>query len=1147
MMNFKNSKTAKVVSGFVGFATVAMMMGPSIASAATVEELTAQINALLAQVSSLQSTQSSTSQTTTTGSGYQFKSDLTIGSKGQAVTELQMILVAKGFLTMPSGVAMGYFGNLTKSAVMAWQASAGIAPAAGYVGPKSRAALNGMSSSSSSTTTTTTTTGMVPGCTSTSGFSATTGQSCATGAVVSTVAGCTSTMGFSPTTGQACSAATTSAVPGTGVTAALDATSPMSSVLIAGQSVGTLGVFRIMNGGTTEVKVTNIKFKRTGISSDTTLANVYLYKGGSRVTDAASVSVGVISFNDAGGIFMIPAGGSVSIAVRSDIALSTNGQTVGVMLTGVTAGGTEATGVPVSSAEHTIATTPTDMATINFTTTTVTPAAASIDPQNDYTVWQKAITVGSKDVNLKAMRFRQIGSVQSGDLNNFRLYVDGVMVGTAVASLDSMNYVNFMFATPATLKTGSRTIKLVADVVGGSNRNFQFSLRQAGDMEAADSQFGVTVLPCVSCTAINIVTAFSTMDAGLQTINPGTLTITKMTDSPSGNVVLAGSSVVLAKFTLRAQGEKLKVESLRVNQTNSNGGSVVASNVTKLRNGALFANGVQVGSTADIWEDSAATFFTQYNLGSSLILEPGKDVTLEVRADLADSDGTDNMAANDTIVVNIASSTASNVQRMASGSYFANTLVTGNSLTVAAGTLTLSKFTAYANQTVTSPQTAYKLGEFRLTSGSTEGVNLNTFTIANTGTITDMTNLYIVYGTKTSSVKAASSTSLAWSINETLAPNTTMNIMVYGTIGAGLTAGAWNGTLTVAGTSQNSGQAVTSSVVAGQQISISTGSLTASVSATTPVAANVVGNTMPMVASYKFNASNDAFTITELTATTTDSSAISEVIFKDGATEIGRQPFNGNYATKTGLALLIPANTSKTIDVYVSLGSVGTNAGQTGSNVGISIRGMKYRNSNGVETTATSSMTEVATLLGNNQFVYKTKPVITNVALPTSVLTAGTMSVYKFQVAADAGGTLSWRKISLNVGTSAPSGAFTVTGWTLYDAANESTALANVNASSGSAVMVDFTSSVDQEVSGSKTYVVKATIGGSPVTGSTVSHSIGTGVSVHTNPVVFSSVGVPSRFTWSDQAITPHTASVASWNDEYLVRNLPTDSLTLTK
>jgi hypothetical protein len=42
---------------------------------------------------------------------------------------------------MPAGVSKGYFGALTKSAVMKWQAAVGISPAAGYFGPISRAKL----------------------------------------------------------------------------------------------------------------------------------------------------------------------------------------------------------------------------------------------------------------------------------------------------------------------------------------------------------------------------------------------------------------------------------------------------------------------------------------------------------------------------------------------------------------------------------------------------------------------------------------------------------------------------------------------------------------------------------------------------------------------------------------------------------------------------------------------------------------------------------------------------------------------------------------------------------------------------------------------------------------------------------------------
>ncbi len=67
---------------------------------------------------------------------------LTIGSKGQSVVNLQTYLVGQGHLVMPAGVAMGYFGPLTQSAVSKWQAANGVVPAAGYFGPLSLAKYN---------------------------------------------------------------------------------------------------------------------------------------------------------------------------------------------------------------------------------------------------------------------------------------------------------------------------------------------------------------------------------------------------------------------------------------------------------------------------------------------------------------------------------------------------------------------------------------------------------------------------------------------------------------------------------------------------------------------------------------------------------------------------------------------------------------------------------------------------------------------------------------------------------------------------------------------------------------------------------------------------------------------------------------------
>jgi len=68
-----------------------------------------------------------------------FTRDLTLGATGADVTALQQGLIANGY-SIAAG-ATGYFGGQTQAAVMAWQKAAGITPAAGYFGPKSRAAF----------------------------------------------------------------------------------------------------------------------------------------------------------------------------------------------------------------------------------------------------------------------------------------------------------------------------------------------------------------------------------------------------------------------------------------------------------------------------------------------------------------------------------------------------------------------------------------------------------------------------------------------------------------------------------------------------------------------------------------------------------------------------------------------------------------------------------------------------------------------------------------------------------------------------------------------------------------------------------------------------------------------------------------------
>lgn len=69
--------------------------------------------------------------------------DLSFGSRGIDVVTFQTFLESKGLLTMPAGVAKGYFGSLTQSALMKYQASVDV-PATGYFGPITRGVISNM-------------------------------------------------------------------------------------------------------------------------------------------------------------------------------------------------------------------------------------------------------------------------------------------------------------------------------------------------------------------------------------------------------------------------------------------------------------------------------------------------------------------------------------------------------------------------------------------------------------------------------------------------------------------------------------------------------------------------------------------------------------------------------------------------------------------------------------------------------------------------------------------------------------------------------------------------------------------------------------------------------------------------------------------
>ena len=139
-MTIAQNFASKFAVAFVAVAMIFSMFASAVSAQESNEDLQDTINDLLAQIAALQAGMETTTTTTTTTTTCDVPmAPLTVGAQGGGVTALQNILIADGHVIAAG--ATGYFGAQTKAALAAWQAANGVAPAAGFYGPITMAAL----------------------------------------------------------------------------------------------------------------------------------------------------------------------------------------------------------------------------------------------------------------------------------------------------------------------------------------------------------------------------------------------------------------------------------------------------------------------------------------------------------------------------------------------------------------------------------------------------------------------------------------------------------------------------------------------------------------------------------------------------------------------------------------------------------------------------------------------------------------------------------------------------------------------------------------------------------------------------------------------------------------------------------------------
>ena len=914
--------STKLIGAFASIALVLSIVGVSATQAAALTS--SQISAIVSLLQSFGAdattvanvTASLTGQPTTgtpsTGTvagGYTFAKDLTIGSTGADVTALQQILVSGGYLTMPTGTAYGYFGSITKSALIKYQLAMGIAPAAGYFGPITRAKISGSAVS--------TTPGVV--------------------------------------------------ISGTDLAVSLSATSPMASALIAGQAAANLAEFTFTNKSGAPAVVTNVSLQRIGVSGDSTLKNVYLFSGAVRLTDSASVSAGKITFNAASGIFTVPAGSSMNISVRADIDTGTSGQLIGVALTGVTASLPVSAVYPVSGASMSIFTS-TDIAkatsTVNAAAVATTITAGSLNQ----TIWNTSLSLSGRAVYLKSLALKVIGSIPTNSLQNVKLYVAGIQVASAIG-MDMNGMITFDLSSAPYKIDSSRTIEVRADVVNGSSRTFSVSLQNASDMMLIDSNYNVGVSVALG----------NTQSTNTVTVSLGNVVVSTDPSLAAGDIVTGASNVALARYTVKAYGEDMKISYLQ------------ASSSDQLDNVSLYANGIQIGSTKTFTVANQAELF---NLGSSLIIPAGQTVTIEIRGDIKYNGVNATTTSNDVKVALIGYTNNAQGSYSSQLSTVPSSAIEGPLMRVVGAGLSVAKNSSVGNTVSIPNTTGVKIGSYSLQANSSEAVRITNLTVAMGGNIsatTSLSNLYVVVdGVATTPRQPEVSNN--FSVDFSIPANSVKTVDVYADILN--TSGTASTSLSVNGYGVGSNITISSTAVVGQTTTVGAGTLAVPTvnSTVAPASQYVIGGQTSSITSYKFLSSNGASTISELYFDVTG--PIGKVIV-DG--KEGFVDANGS-TTVTGLNISVPFNnTGVTQAVNVQYSVISTASGIASmQSASVALTGYKYTSGNNTVSTTTLSVSS------NTMKVVAGKPSVTvNNPTQTTSVRSGNVMLARITVTAD--------------------------------------------------------------------------------------------------------------------------------------------------
>jgi hypothetical protein len=967
------------------------------AKADSLSDLQAQVQALLAQIASLQGGSSSSASVSSAGC-YTFTQNLKKGSTGGEVKWVQQFLNNHGAQVAASGAGSpgnetSTFGPATAAAAKKFQemykadilTPVGLTAGTGNWGASTRAKANALCAGSTGST------GSTGGTTVPSG-------------------------------------------PGISVSAGVQ---PANSLAPAGAERVPFTTFKITNNSSAAVTINGVNVMRTGLADDAVFNN-----GGVVLIDENGTQLGVQrTLNSdhtvvAGDPFVVNPGQTKTITVAGNMNTTLtaySGEVVSLSVTGIQTSAPVSGALPISGASQTI--------NSSLSVGTVTPGISSFDPNSAQTknigdmgvkFTGLKLTAGSaEDLKLYSVRFRLNGSISSSDLSNMVAMVDGTSYPMTV-SADGRYYTVNIPGGLLIQKGFTKDLYIQGDISGSnaSGRIVEFDIDRRSDVYVVGQTYGYGIQPDTTAAGSfsNSSTHGSAIDSTKQPWFQGSTvsvsgasvtTIGKANEVPAANVSVNVPNQVLGGFATDLKGEGITVTQMVFTNSSSTMG---LTNVT-----LVDENGAVVAGPRD--QSGATVTFT-----NSVNFPVGRHVyTLKGKIPTTAQDG---VTFHMTTVpssgwTGITGMTTGNSVTLTSGTFDMNTM------TIRAATLAASVSASPAAQTITPGSQNFTFANIQL-DASQSGEDLRVANLPTSiqalgaASLSELTGCRVMDGatalTTGSNVisPSASSTNFVFDNSITVAKgsiktlgvqcNVSSNAANGGKYQVGLgTVSSFNAT----GITSSNSVSVSGSTFGGQQMTVGTASLAVSIDPSSPSAVIAAGGTTGMTLGvYKFRASNDSVNMQKIALRLTQGAAadVSNITLWSGSTQIGSANFTS--ATTTAFVNVSNLNLVKDQDTVVTVkgdvAGVGSSLpGGSGDTIKVDVESASnntYGVSGGGSQTFSTGSSAVAGVR-----IYRSFPTVADDSGTLSATGAADGKLARFKVTANAAGSIGVDQVSWSV------------------------------------------------------------------------------------------------------------------------------------